>query len=578
VESGVRLRRTATLSLHVARALFLATLAGITSTVHGGELMGRVVEQASGRGVKRVTVWAHERGRSVGRSALSEGDGRYRLEGLPAGEYAVCLAMAATHRPACATLVEVPAEGAAELDLKVRVSLTIEGDSWVQPFNTFGQSFVASGLGVTTVGVKAFGGARPVEVSLHEGVMPDGRDIGPARTTPPVGGEGSAIVRWGGGELPTRPGEHYILSLAAPPGMTWVTGVAGRGDVYPVGMAWFDGVPRRHSDLGFILLEDNDGLRTSYALTGGEKHAWLAISAGQTFTALSRCITYAAASLSGVKGPPVYVRFSIHRNGPGGEQVGPSKSVVASDHSAVAWLWDEVPVEPGEMYYLHIESLGGTQFLIGIEEDAQAPGHAVLGGEPRPGLDLCTLVAGEITDADFGRLLAHPQCEQNVPVKDASFESGMRGWQRDGDVGAVVACDGGVAPAWGARMFGWTHDGEGEGSRTILYQTVPAEPGATYVFSSSVYTDHRGGRSSDVKTRLLAAPAGGTELRDYEHITTSQWYATEGTWVRGSVQFTAKADTVTVGFDLEQRWSLERSSLYVDGARLERLADEEARP
>ena len=32
-----------------------------------------------------------------------------------------------------------------------------------------------------------------------------------------------------------------------------------------------------------------------------------------------------------------------------------------------------------------------------------------------------------------------------------------------------------------------------------------------------------------------------------------------------------EADEVTVGFDLEQRWSLDRSSLYVDGALLERI-------
>ena len=60
-------------------------------------------------------------------------------------------------------------------------------------------------------------------------------------------------------------------------------------------------------------------------------------------------------------------------------------------------------------------------------------------------------------------------------------------------------------------------------------------------------------------------------MSENEQIDTSQWYATEGQWRRGSVEFKAAVDTITVGFDLEQRWSLNSSSLYVDGAHLERI-------
>ena len=124
---------------------------------------------------------------------------------------------------------------------------------------------------------------------------------------------------------------------------------------------------------------------------------------------------------------------------------------------------------------------------------------------------------------------------------------------------------------WGTRMFGWTNVDRGEGSRSFVHQTVKVKKGRRYRFSGSVHTDHEGGRSSDVKVRLTVLPAGGTQWRDNDHIETSQWYATEGQWRRGSVEFVAAADVVTVGFDLEQRWNLPSSSLYVDGAYLERL-------
>lgn len=106
-----------------------------------------------------------------------------------------------------------------------------------------------------------------------------------------------------------------------------------------------------------------------------------------------------------------------------------------------------------------------------------------------------------------------------------------------------------------------------------IYQHVKATPNETYCFSGSVFTDHRGGRSSDVKVRLIALPAGGTAVRDAARMTSSQWYATEGQWRRGSVEFRAAAESITIGFELEQRWSLDTSRLYVDGAQLERIGD-----
>jgi hypothetical protein len=292
---------------------------------------------------------------------------------------------------------------------------------------------------------------------------------------------------------------------------------------------------------------------------------------GQTFTALSRNIVLASAQLASVGGPPVYVRFSIHAEGPGGSQIGPSKVVPVSETATVAWGADEVPVTEGRSYYLHIESLSSDVFLAAVQPATFAEGASVFNGQTNDDWDICATVAGMISTSDFEKLVKHPRHEKVIGLTNPSFEQGESGWSRKGDIGQACGANEGLAPMWGRQMFGWTAKKEGEGSRTLLYQQVNVQPGQWYSFSGSVYTDHIGGRSSDVKIRLVAAPKGALALTDYDHVTTSQWYATEGQWVRGSVEFQARADTITVGFDLEQRWSLDSSSLYVDGAHLEQI-------
>lgn len=539
----------------------------------GEIIQGRVIDASTGRGVDDVIVRSYAHGRSTAMTARSEADGSYLLADLPPGKYAVCVPAGETFRPVCVPEVEVSAGRTTLLDVKVSRSLLIDGDSWVQPYPSFEQSFIAKGIGITAVGLKAFGGARRIEARVLEGQGPGGQSIGSPRITPPVGGEGTGQVCWSGGEIPTEPGQTYTLKLAALEGQTWVPGLAGRGDVYSGGSAWFHGSPRPDSDLGVMICEDDDGLRTDY-MTGGGWRTWRVRAAGQTFKALSSEILLASAHLSAPPGVPAYVRFSVHENGPAGRQIGPSKTVQAGEDAAVAWGAGEVPVRPGQQYYLHIESLSGDIFLVVVQPGCYAAGEALFDATAAGEWDLCAAALGRITDADLERLVGRSGPGAAVEVVNPSFEQGLDGWRVDGPRGVVVGCDGGVAPMWGSRMFGWTTREQGEGSRTFVHQPVKVEKGRRYRFSGAVYTGREGGRSSDVKVRLLVLPAGGGDWRNNDRIETSQWYATEGVWRRGSVEFTAASETVTVGFDLEQRWNLPRSSLYVDAAYLERMGTE----
>ena len=239
--------------------------------------------------------------------------------------------------------------------------------------------------------------------------------------------------------------------------------------------------------------------------------------------------------------------------------------------AAVAWGADEVVVQAGKRYYLHIESLSGKEFLAAYKSDTYGSGSAAFNGREVKDKDIVATVAGQICDADFDLLMRHPSMIETVLLSSPSFENGLGKWRRDALHGEIVGCSFGVIPHWGTKMYGWTNDAKGEGTRAVVYQKVKVRKNERYVFSGWVYTDHRGGRSSDVKIRLVVLPAGQTTVRDNNLIKTSQWYATEGRWRRGSIEFEAESEIVTVGFDLEQRFNLESSSLYIDGTHLQRI-------
>ena len=540
---------------------------GADSPVVAGILRGTVHVEATGQPLGRATVRAYPHRRSVALQTMTENDGAFVLSEVPAGLAAVCVAAEECYRPIYCAAVAIPPKGSAELHLHARRTIAVEGDSWLRAQQSFSQSYRATGLALTALQIKAFGPARRVCVQILNGSGPDAEPIGPARRSEPVGGEGSTAIAFSGAEVSTIPGHTYTIRMTAVDTAGWIPGVAGRGNVYPLGKAWFDDSPRDHTDLGIAICEDNDGSRTDYALLT-PKRMYRAISCGQTFVALSDSICYARARLAGVDDVDNYVRFSIHRNGPGGPQIGPSKAVAACRNAMVAWGPQEIPVEPGDKYYLHVESLSARPFLAAYHDDSYSAGCAVFGGEFRAEKDLVAVIAGRTSRADFARLMTEGAESDSVELSSPSFEDGLGVWRQDASHGSVVGCDAGFIPCWGSKMFGWTNRTKGQDSRTVVYQQVKVESGKQYRFSGWIFTHQKGGRSSDVKVRLLALPAGGTDVRNDKRFESSQWYATDGRWCRGSVTFVARADRITVGFDIEQRFSLASNSLYVDAAHL----------
>lgn len=551
---------------------YLVTAALLSAVLCPPARCGRItgyVRQAETRSpMSGVAVRAYPAGRTPGFSAVSDNDGAFVIDGLAAGRYAVFVGARDNSRPQFA-VVDVPRDGQAQVNFSLSASVEVDGDSWTQAYPVFYQSFRAAGLGITSLKLKGFGPGRVVRVQMLEGDGPTGRPVGRPKITSPLGGEGEAAVFWSGGEAPTVPGRMYTFRLSADNGGGWIPGVAGRGEAYPLGRAWFGGQPRPLTDLRFAVCEEKDNLTAAYAVAAGRRTV-RARAVGQTFVARGKSVLLASSVLSQINSRPVYVRFSIHEKGPGGRQIGPSKTVPVSSDAAVAWLPGEVGVKPGGTYYLHVESFDGADFYAFEEPETYAGGCACNDAIADGQRDLAGWIACEIGEADQARLFATPQAIRAVPLANASFEAGAKGWRIAGSAGAVVGCDGGVIPPWGWEMFGWTKRGEGENSRTIVYQDVKVTKGKRYAFSGSVFTDHIGGRSSDQKVRLVADPTGHGRFTN-DAMQSSQWYATEGEWRRGSVVFVAKSDRISVGFELEQRFSQDMCQLYVDGAYLEEV-------
>lgn len=557
------LRRPGSVCSVVVAILFVTA-----GAARAGTIMGRVTDARSERQLSKVVVQCSASGRSVTRAARTGGEGTYRFDGLDAGSYTVWVKPERAYRIGLVPGVEVAGEQPTEVDFRLGTAYAVNDDSWLSGYRTYAQTFVASGTSITEVSVKVFSQDERITVAIREG-GPRGRQIGPAReTTIRFGGEGSQSVGWSAGEVPTKVGRKYCVTMTSDTGAPWAVAVDGQGDTYPLGEAWLDGVRQPATDLGIRIIADNDNYSTDYSFAPG-LHAVRASSVGQTFRATSAGALYAAIPAEAIGGRTFYLRVSLH-DAETLKQIGPSKLFSPWETSGVGWTPGEAPLMPGKDYRLHVERVGGGLFIARMEPDGYRHGFALLNGKPVRDRDLAAIIIGQAADDDLAALIPPPG-GRPIEIRNPSFEATLAGWRETAALGAVVGPENGYAPRWGHHMYGWTRRGEGEGSKMVLHQKVAVKRGAWYRWSGWLLTDHIGGRSSDVHIRLVVNPRGGYIFDEESGTRYSQWYCTEGRWVRGAIVFQAKADNIVVGAQLEQRWSQAKNSLYVDEFALAEL-------
>ncbi|MDH7601563.1 MAG: fibronectin type III domain-containing protein [Armatimonadota bacterium] len=313
-----------------------------------------------------------------------------------------------------------------EIERVIKYQDVVTAMTW-DPFprGTWSQSFVAKGNWVTQVGVQqAIEFGPDVRVTIHEG-GPSGPQIGPARMIPTVVVNASSAY-WSAGEVPTVPGKTYCVNFYVPTGLqTFLAGATIQGGVaYPDGQTWRDFELSPIGPVKCTIHQDTDGI-ISVVNTKKTNSASLPLAytsvrvAGQTFTAMGTsllsCSCLVGNTGSGKMIAALYESPGV--NGEGQNQVGVAKYFKAIDYnnrSGCIWKPGEVPITPGNTYYLKIKRADGQPFTIYyVNENEYSGGKFYRDGTAIDDADLSTTIT---TEAFPGSASMKPVRISNIQV------------------------------------------------------------------------------------------------------------------------------------------------------------------
>ncbi len=347
-----------------------------TTTLAAGKIKG------SAGGIERGVAAYSRDGRLVGWT-ITGPNGLYEFSGLEPGLYMLDLA---GNIVPFLRVVDGQTTVADEAD---QPKLALEMELWGPARVKFAQSFIARGTAVTGFSFWRSSGDSKLLVSLYED-SPAGKRIAGPYETP------ESMTWICGSRLPaeqfkTTPGRKYAFELAASDGKPWNHGMPRTGDVYPDGIAYYDGVPHPESDLGIHLDEATPGLIV-VAEASDDQHfikegpgSGSCTVAGQTFVATAPNILRAGANCGWGGGVHEFV-FSIHEDGPGGKQVGPAclTKMVTDWGADGVWFPDAVQVTPGKTYYLQYRRVDGGSFFSYLSSNVYKQGRAYRDGKLVP--------------------------------------------------------------------------------------------------------------------------------------------------------------------------------------------------
>lgn len=162
-----------------------------------------------------------------------------------------------------------------------------------------------------------------------------------------------------------------------------------------------------------------------------------------------------------------------------------------------------------------------------------------------------------------------------VELVNPEFEEGLIGWQvsppnalDSPDVGVQSRSELkqlGIGTRWGSRMAGFTHMAgekrEQVFAKSTLAQKIATTPGHAYALAAMAFTAVKNGPRGDTRVRLFVDPDGGD---NFDGPNSSQWYWTDGKWIRFEHRWIATAEQATIGFGFFRWRDLDAASAYVD--------------
>lgn len=263
------------------------------------------------------------------------------------------------------------------------------------------QTFVARGKSITRIKARLAGtAARNLRISVHA----DDGTPSPV-TWPQVGnakvrytGEGNTyltdiFVAWTSGEVPTTPGNRYAVRLSDAEGNADFTPfrIQGTAENYDSGTAFKNGVATDF-DLHMLICSDSDGTVVTKGIVedfNGNQLAGWGNEWGQSFTAGGHSLAGFDLWFAHDQSWQQEAVVTIHREDRLGEQIGPTKGTKSayqtpgSGWMAVPYGPGEVVLEPGERYYLKLQS-GGMNCYLAPAASEYAEGIAYRDGAVLP--------------------------------------------------------------------------------------------------------------------------------------------------------------------------------------------------
>lgn len=354
------------------RSCLLCSLIAVEPLMAGGKIKGNA------GGIERGASVFNSSGQLMGWTVTGP-SGLYEFADLAPGDYLMLI------NGAIAPYVRVVEGRTTVVDQANQPGLDFEQELWTPARVRFAQSFVASGTAVTGFSLWRASGDGKLLVSLYEESPAGKRIAGPFETG------AMNWICWS--DLPAEefvitPGRRYALELAAADGKPWNHATPRRGDVYPDGIAYFDGKAHPESDLGISIHERRPGLRRM-AAAGDDLHyiaegpgSGTCTVAGQTFIATAPTAIRAYANCGFNDGVQQFI-FTLHEDGPGGTQIGPPchTRMVPNWGSEVVWFPGAVTLTPGRKYYLEYRRADNKPFFSYLSSNVYAEGRALRDGK-----------------------------------------------------------------------------------------------------------------------------------------------------------------------------------------------------
>lgn len=431
--------------------------------------------------------------------------GRYEFGGIEPGEYVMQLDGRIVPR------VIVGDGETIVVDQARQPKFELEKEVWGPGRVSFAQSFVAMGTAVTGFSLWRSAGAGKMLVSLYEETPGGKRIAGPYETEKDM--VWICAENLPSDEFRTVAGKRYALELRDAAGKPWNHGMPRAGDVYPDGIAYYDGVAHAESDLGLTIYEEKPGLRCIAAAR--EDLHFIAegpgsgncLVAGQTFVATASNVVKAFANCGGWGGGVKEFIFSIHEDGPGGARIGPGCRVkMVCDWGAdVVWFGDAVKLARGRHYYFQYRREDGGPFFSYLSKNVCENGRAYRDGKMiGEQFDQLFNIYGE----DEPGSLVYPY---NIKAENITANSATITWQTGN-------------PSDGLVHFGTTQHlvgkagGEDKRETRHSIQLKGLEAGTVYLYRDSSHTH----KESSIRTysrvyRFMTLP-GGKDLPKYDKI------------------------------------------------------------